>query len=384
MLVPDLGTGCPALVVLGVQGTSESSPAADPRALTGMIGQVFAPMLGSDPGIGAFTIPYDASFGGVWGTGADTTTFAASSTRAEDRLGAAAARVVAECPHTQLGVVGFSQGAGAAAGFARAVGDGIGPVDADHVAGVALLSDWTRSPGGQIPGRPGQTTPDPAPGTAGTEVSGISLPPVPSTGGIVSDAADFGDLSGRVGQYCAAGDLACDFPDHAAVVQAVAGIAAQADLGDPVSAVSSLTAVATATAARAGTAAILDDVQLGADGSVDYVPAESFCRRLADAADPRDPGPAPEAETRAASDKAAQVAAAIAADPLGQIPRLVGELGAAVAANIADNADLADPAVLSRAAGVVADHTGYGRDGTAAAAGDWFDAIAHDLEGDGR
>ncbi|MFI6368313.1 cutinase family protein [Nocardia sp. NPDC050630] len=378
--VPILSGSCPGLYVLGVQGTSESSPNADPFANSGMLGQIFEPMMAQGVDLEHATIPYDAAFGGAPGTGSGTETFANSVSAAQARLDASAAAVIAQCPGTRLAIVGFSQGGGVAADFARRTGAGEGPVSADQVAAVAVMSDWTRPNGAEpIPGRPGQVTPDAPPDTDGVATSQVRLPAVPGTGGIAADNTGFGDLTGRVGEFCAAGDLSCDAPGHAAALRTVAGIAAQADFLDPIAAVQSLGAAWSSTVAKASNQVILEDIQV-ADGQVNYLPGESVSQRLADSADPRISDPSAQ-QTEAATDKISRIATAIVADPIGQIPRLVGQIGAAVAANLADNADLANPAVLAHYGNVIANHTGYGSDGTAQQTAEWFAAVSHDLHG---
>lgn len=376
--VPISSGSCPGLYVLGVQGTSESSPSADPFANSGMLGQIFVPMMDQGVDLEHATIPYDAAFGGAPGTGSGTDTFAVSVAGAQARLDATAAAVIAQCPGTRLAIVGYSQGGGVAAEFARRTGAGDGPVSSDDVAAVAVMSDWTRPSGGEpIPGRPGQVTPDAPPGTDGAATSKVSLAPVPDTGGIAADNTGFGDLTGRVGEFCAAGDPSCDAPRHAAALRTAAGIAAQADFRDPIAAVQSLGAAWSSTVAKASNQVISEDIQI-ADGQVNYLPGESVSQRLADSADPRIPDPTAQ-QTQTATDKIGQIAAAIVADPIGQIPRLVGQIGAAVAANLADNTDLGNPAVLAHYGNVIANHTGYGSGGAAQQTADWFAAVSHDL-----
>ncbi|WP_216892141.1 cutinase family protein [Nocardia alni] len=368
---------CPGLFVLGVAGTTESSTTADPFANTGMLGRVFGPLTrGVD--VDHLTIPYAAAFGGAPGTGPNGETFAQSATDAQNRLSATAAEIAARCPSTEIGVVGFSQGAGVASAWARQVGAGHGPVDPNRIAGVATLSDWTRPPGAQtFPGRTGQMTPDPAPGTDGAAVSAIRLAPVPDSGGIDPDATGFGQLAGRVGEFCSPGDLSCDAPEHAAALRTAAELAAQSNLSNPITAVQSLGAAWATTAAKASTQVVLDDVQID-NGQVNYHPGQTVSERVAEAADPRTPAPTAQ-QTRLASGKLDRAAAAIAGDPLRQIPALAAQVGAAIGANVAANSDIVNPAVLARYAGVVTDHTGYGTDGAAQQAGNWFAAISHDL-----
>ncbi|MEV0297039.1 cutinase family protein [Nocardia sp. NPDC050710] len=375
--------GCPGLLVIGVQGTSESSPTASPTLDTGMLGTMFGPMLSRGVDIDRVYIGYSASFGGAVGTGPGVQPYADSTAQARARLDATAAEAIAQCPGTQLAVAGFSQGAAVVSGFAQDVGAGHGPVPADRIAGVALLSDPTRPSGGEpIPGRPGQVTPDPAPGTDGTTTSQVRLAPVPPSGGIADTGTHFDALEGRVGEFCAPHDLACDAPDNAAALQVAAGVAAQADLRDPITAVGSLAVAWQAAASEAGNEVILADVTVEA-GQVNYVPGKTVSQRLAEAADPTAADPGPQ-QAQAAADKTGQVVAAIAADPLGQIPRLVGQIGAAIGAELAANADLFNPATLMHYASAITSHTSYGASGQTANAADWFAAVSHDLSGERR
>ncbi|WP_433635572.1 cutinase family protein [Nocardia sp. CA-120079] len=371
-------TSCPGLMVLGVQGTGESTPAANPDVTGGMLGTMVGPMLARGVDIEQVTIPYEASFGGAPGTGEGREPFSSSVEQATARLNATAAGVVSRCPHTMLAVAGYSQGAVAAAQFAREVGEGHGPVPADRVAGVALFSDGTRPAGGApFPGAPGQLAPSPAPGTDGAATQQIRVPVPPASGGITPDEAGFGGLSGRVGEFCARRDLACDAPDHAAVLRTAAGLAARADLHDPIAAVTSLGGAWQQTTAAATAAVVLHDVQIDGNGGVNYVPAESVSDRIADAADPRTPAPGSD-RTQEAADKVGRIVAAVAADPLRQLPRLAGQIGAAIAANLAANADVLDPATIVSYADVMANHTSYGGGATEQAA-DWFTALSVDI-----
>ncbi|SUA40719.1 Cutinase [Nocardia africana] len=374
---PDAGPSCPDLYVFGVQGTSESSRTADPQSTTGMVGQIFGSIT-HDGTIGYQEIGYDAAFGGAPGTGPGQSTFTASASEAGQKLGDAATSFHAQCPATRIGFVAFSQGAGVVSDFARDVGAGRTSIPPDRVAGVAVLSDWTRPPGAEpIPGRPGQTSTDPVPGTEATASSQVQFRPVPSTAGIAPNIEDFGDLTGHVVEICIPGDLSCDAPPHAQLLRAAGGVVAQADLHDPIAAVGTLAATASAAVSNAATTAVLDDVQID-QGQVNYLPAETISARIADGADPRNGTPTPQQQQDAAA-RIAQVAAAVAADPLGQIPRLAGQIGAAIDDNLAANADLANPATLARYAGVVANHTGYANSGDTQRVATWLDALSHDI-----
>ncbi|WP_348529067.1 cutinase family protein [Nocardia brasiliensis] len=347
-----------------------------------MLGHLFGPMLAEGESVARAYVPYPASFGGAPLTGTGTAPFASSVASAQDNLASMAAQAVAQCPATQVGLAGFSGGALVVEGFAEQVGAGRGPIPAERVTGVALLSNPARAAGGDpIPGRPGQFSPDQAPGTDGSATAQIHLTPVPVSGGIAADGTDYGALTGRVAEFCAAGDLSCDAPGHAAALRTAAGLAAQADLRDPIVAASSVGAAWQASTAEASASVLLEDVTV-VDGQVNYVPEQSVSQRLAEAADPRTPVPGPD-QAAAVGEKIAQITAAVTADPLTQIPRLIGQVAAAVGTNIADNGDLFNPGVLAHYANVVGAHVGYAATGEAERAGDWFAALSRDLTGGG-
>jgi hypothetical protein len=347
---------------------------------SGMLGQVFGPVIARGISIQRAYVPYPASFGGAVLTGPGVLPFADSVAMGRANLDDMAIAAVEQCPNALLAVAGFSGGAAVVSDFAVQVGAGSGPVPAERVAAVALISNPTRrAGGGPFPGRPGQSTPSPAPGTAGAAVGGVHLPPVPASGGIAASGADFGALNGRVGEFCAPGDLSCDAPAGAALLRTAAGIAAQSVLLDPIAAVASLGGALAGAAGRARVAVVLNDVHVDS-GQVTYAPTRSITQRLADAADPRYPYPDP-GQVAAAAVKEGQVLAALAADPANQIPRLLTQVGAAVPSNIADNAALIDPATWGYYGNIVANHVGYAHTGQTQLVADWFAAISRDLAG---
>lgn len=380
---PNGGPGCPVLWVLGVQGTGESSPGASETADTGMLGAILGPVVVAVPDLVQRTyIPYSAAFGGAVGTGGGAAPYAASVGEGLAALTATAARVAADCPATALAVVGFSQGAQVVSEFARAVGAGEGPVSAERVAGIALYSDPDRAPGSPvIPGRPGQLTPDPAPGTSGVAVSGVAITTVPAAGGGIatSSGVEYGALTGRVADVCVDGDLSCAAPEHAALLRMAAQLAAQTDLRDPLAALGSIQALLSGALGEAWTPLVNNDFQIGA-GFVDYAPAASLAERIIDASDPRTPPPSPD-ETAAASARWGQITAIVASDPVGQLPKLAGQLSGAFGQLVADNADLTNPGVWLRYADIHGRHTGYAAAGQLASGIAWLTALAYDLAG---
>ncbi|WP_181724031.1 cutinase family protein [Nocardia gipuzkoensis] len=380
---PSTGPGCPVLWVLGVQGTGESSPGASPIADTGMLGFLLGPVVAAVPDLVQRTyIAYPAGFGGAVGTGGGPDSYATSVGEGLVALKATAARIAADCPGTALAVVGYSQGAQVVSDFARAVGAGEGPVPAERVAGIALYSDPDRAPGSPvIPGRPGQLTPDPAPGTSGAAVSRVAITTAPASGGGIAtgEGVEYGALTGRVADICVDGDLSCSAPERAALLRVAAQVAAQADLRDPVAALGSIQALLSGVLGDAWTTVVNNDFHIG-PGIVDYIPAASLTDRLTDASAPRTPRPDPD-QKAAAMARWGQITGVVASDPVGQLPKLAGQLSVAWGQLVGDNADLFDPAVWLRYADIHGRHTGYAAAGQLASGVAWMTALAHDLAG---
>ncbi|WP_327116464.1 cutinase family protein [Nocardia sp. NBC_01730] len=379
-----IGPGCPALYVLGVQGTGQSSPTADPLADTGVVGALIAPVLSAAPALVQRSyIPYSAGFGGaVPGGGPDP--YVVSVTDARNQLDAAARQITDTCPDTLIAGIGYSQGAQAVSSFARDVGAGAGPIAPERVAGIALYAHPDRSPDAPIfPGRPGQTVPDAAPGTSGAAVAGIVIPNPPAGGGGIADGAtSYGALTGRVADICTDGDLACSAPDRAALLRVGAEIAAQANLRDPFAAIGSLNALFSTAMGDAWTTVVLNDFQVG-PGNVDYAPQLGLAGRLIDAADPRTPAPTVEA-IGAATVRWNEITATIAGSPIILLPKLIGQLGAAWGQFGADNADLLNPAVWVHYADTVARHNNYAINGQLNSGIAWMVALARDIAGSRR
>ncbi|MGN2636479.1 cutinase family protein [Nocardia takedensis] len=372
-----IGPGCPALYVLGVQGTGQSSPTADPLADTGVVGGLIAPVLSAAPGLVQRSyIPYGAGFGGaVPGGGPEP--YAVSVTDARRRLDDAAVQIVGACPDTLIAGIGYSQGAQAVSDFAVDVGAGNGPIAADRIAGVALYANPDRAPGAPVlPGRPGQLVPDPAPGTSGAAVSQIAITNPPAGGGGIAGAVGYGELTGRVADICTNGDLACSAPDRAAFLRVGAELAAQADLRNPIAALGTLAGLLQSALGDAWNTVLLNDFHVG-PGDVDYRPQQGLAGRLVEAADPRTPTP----DGGAAAARWGEITATVAANPVVLLPKLAGQLAAAWGQLIADNADLVNPAVLLRYVDTIAAHNGYATSGQLATGVAWMVALAHDLAG---
>ncbi|MDR7172874.1 hypothetical protein J2W56_006640 [Nocardia kruczakiae] len=372
--------GCPALWVLGVQGTGQSSPTASRTDDTGVLGALLAPVSTAVPNLVQHTyIPYPAGFGGAPGAGGGPDPYTTSVTDAVTALATTAEQIASRCPATRLAMVGYSQGAQAVSQLARAIGAGNGPVPADAVAAVALYANPERRAGSPVfPGRPGQVTPDPAPGTSGAAVASVQITALPAAGGgIADDDAEYGVLTGRVLDVCVDGDLACSAPEHAALLRTGALLAAQSDLSNPVAAIAGLQHVLSQALGSAWTTVVLDDIVIGPD-TVDYSPRKSLSQRVIDAADPRVPAPPPE-RVAAAGERWNQLAATVVAHPT-EVAKLAGQLAGACGRLVADNADLANPAVWARLAATVPLHDGY-PNGQLDSGIAWLVAVAQDLSG---
>lgn len=287
---------CPALYALGVQGTGESASDAAPTTDTGMLSTVFRPlMVAAGDLVARAYVPYESSFGGaVPGSAAP---YSQSVAGGLGKLRDMAGEVIQRCAGTQLALVGYSQGADVVSQFAQQIGAGTATVPADRVAAVALFADPTRNPGAPVfPGAPDKQSPDAAPGTSGAAVAAIpALAQISADGGGIGPdrdrAASFGSLTGRVATFCVAGDLACDAPENAPILQVVANIVGQSELsgGDPVASLTSVAEALAFTAIKAGTEVINNDIQGESLSELSITPKETLSSRLAEASDPRTP-----------------------------------------------------------------------------------------------
>ena len=102
-----VGHSCPALFALGIQGTGESSPDTPATLDTGMLSQVFMPMMvkttdsAGDTLAGRAYVPYPAGFGGAV-PGANVP-YSQSVEEGLQNLIDTAAEVAQACPNTVSG-----------------------------------------------------------------------------------------------------------------------------------------------------------------------------------------------------------------------------------------------------------------------------------------
>ncbi|MFI6866648.1 cutinase family protein [Nocardia sp. NPDC050406] len=426
---------CPALYALGIQGTGESSPDAAVSTDTGMLSTVFRPMMAGAPQEGLVDrayVPYESSFGGA--VSSDTTPYMTSVSNGLNTLKSMAKSVLDRCENTRLAVTGYSQGAHVASLFAQEVGAGRGAVPADKVAAVALFGDPTRNPGAALfPGSPGKTTPDPAPGTDGTQLAAVTaVPPQAATGGGIAperdQAANFGQLTGRVASFCTSGDLACDVPNNAALLKVVANISGQVKISgaDPIGSLISIGQALAYTSIKTFTDVVNNDISGKTIGDVTYSPEKSISQRLAEASDPQATVDIPGAfqallklgtiaintvvsvaKSVLTAGNIAEIATAGLANPLAglavlgtkvvgavtqlvtptTVDNLVTSAFSAVKENLTDNQDLLDVTTWVRYWQTAQKHdysnpqgSGFG-ESPAMFVGQWFAALAVDLSG---
>ncbi|MGW5224546.1 cutinase family protein [Nocardia niigatensis] len=427
---------CPALFALGVQGTGESSPDAAVTTDTGMLSEVFRPMMAaaSDAGlVDRAYVPYEASFGGA--VSISTTTYTQSVSGGLDRLRSMAKQVTDRCPNTKLAIAGYSQGAHVASQFAQEVGAGKGTVPAERIAAVALFGDPNRNANAPLfPGKPDQKLPTAAPGTDGKSVAALGDPPATKTAsgaGIAPDSAtleNFGSLVGRVAEFCTEGDLACDTPVGAPLVRTVANIAGQTEIsaGDPIGSLKSIAEALAFTSIKTATTVVNNDVSGNSLTDLSYQPQKSISQRIADASNPSTQVDIPGAfqallkvgtiainsivavaKNILTAANITEIATAGLANPLAglavfgaklvgavttlvpptTISRLTTQAFTAVTQNVTDNKDLLDIITWVRYWDTAQKHdythaqgAGFGESPTDWV-GQWFAAVAHDLSG---
>lgn len=188
---------CPALYVVAIPGTWETSSGAAPKP--GMLTAVTDRTAGAD--IRTDYVSYPATAfpweGGVYGE---------SRAIATANAGGMIKAMADRCGATKFGIIGYSQGADAAGDLAASIGTGVGIVPADRVAAVGLISDPKRSDTDALVG----------PDVVGTGVGG------PRVGG-------FGYVSPVVRTFCAVGDLYCSTPKDDYVARLAGFLAVSSD-----------------------------------------------------------------------------------------------------------------------------------------------------------
>lgn len=279
---------CPAVHVVLVPGTSETTDWSDPnqdnhgylsnmmtpvfsavnKGFTGDKGAGFSDVLsdgkaattnagtetnGTDvPKLSRTYVPYHATAGGAWaGMGVtpgkpknfgDTTSYEESVKGGVNEAEKVIEAVAEKCPGTKIDLIGYSQGAEVASAVSRRIGAGKTSIDPEKIAGVMLFSDPTRA--GKTPaiasGADSMSSPSGTDGSAASQVlSNMSKISTPTAGGISTDKTNvdnFGDLEDRVVSWCLPGDYVCGLPADSELTRKVVALVSKIDLADPVEA----------------------------------------------------------------------------------------------------------------------------------------------------
>jgi hypothetical protein len=202
---------CPDVQVIAVPGTWESKsnddpyhPTANPNSL--ML-KISAPLQRAFPAsrVNVWTTPYVAQFSNPVAIPPDgQASYTASRTEGNDKTVAQIKKVYQRCQLTGFLLMGFSQGAVIAGDIASTIGNGQGPIPADNVLGVGLISDPRREPGDAR--------------TVGPNPSGVGVEA--ALGGFTFGGLDlrgkrdggFGTLKDRTYSLCGEHDPICNEP----------------------------------------------------------------------------------------------------------------------------------------------------------------------------
>lgn len=190
--------GCTQYTAVLAPGTWETNPAADPYQPVGMLAPV-GDGLRSELGNQVTVIypPYEAS---AFDQGA-------SYTQSKSTLVTEINEILSGlCASTQVLLGGYSQGADGMGDVASEIGNDAGPISADRVLAVGLLSDPRRDP---------ESTQELGPQQPGHGLAGVR-------------PQGFGALAGKVRTICGEGDLYCSVSESAspfisAIGQTLAG-----------------------------------------------------------------------------------------------------------------------------------------------------------------
>lgn len=179
---PSMPRGCATTFNLIIPGTWETSETADPSVPVGMLAPIAQAIKDKHRDAEVYTLPYMARAFDNGHSYADSK--ATGVNNAKKVLGDYAAK----CRGVKFTISGYSQGAAAAGDLAADIGNGRGPVPAEQVLAVGLLSD-------------------PGAGTKGAATVG---PKTQGATGIADPRPEgMGALSGRVASICAEDDLYC-------------------------------------------------------------------------------------------------------------------------------------------------------------------------------
>ncbi|WP_019201319.1 cutinase family protein [Tsukamurella sp. 1534] len=202
---------CPDVQVISVPGTWESKSTDDPYNPTfnpnSLMLKISAPLQKAFPDSRAdvWTTPYVAQLSNPVAIPPDgQASYEKSRTEAYDKSIAKITKVYEKCKLTGFVLMGFSQGAVVAGDIAGEIAAGKGPIPAENVLGVGLISDPRREPGDA-------PTAGPNPPGVGVEKAygGFAFGSLALRGG---RPGGFGVLKDRTVSLCGMRDPICNQP----------------------------------------------------------------------------------------------------------------------------------------------------------------------------
>ncbi|WP_115685718.1 cutinase family protein [Corynebacterium senegalense] len=219
---------CPAVQVVSVPGTWESSatddpfnPQANPYSFMLSITKPLQDAYSIDD-VRVWTTPYTAQFRNIQ-TEAGRAEMTYDDSRAEGtaRVNGELAFVNETCPSTKFIVMGFSQGAVIAGDIANQIGTRANAVPPEKLLGAVMIADGRRengvgvNPGVQVPGIGAEIALQPI-----NRVVQAVTPGATMTG---ARPGGFGEVADRSFEICAPNDSVCDAPQDMGTLLARAG-----------------------------------------------------------------------------------------------------------------------------------------------------------------
>lgn len=208
---------CPAVEVVSVPGTWESSADDDPfnpqvNPASYMLTITKPLQEAYDIGrVRVFTVPYTAQFRNIQTErGRAEMTYDDSRAEGTAKLSGELRFVAQTCPTTKFIIAGFSQGAVIAGDVTSQIGNSAGPIAPERLLGAVMIADGRRengvgvNPGVDVKGTGAEIALQPLQRVADTVTPGATLTgPRPGGFGVVAD---------RAYEICAPDDTVCDAP----------------------------------------------------------------------------------------------------------------------------------------------------------------------------
>ncbi|WP_342318572.1 cutinase family protein [Corynebacterium mayonis] len=225
---PEAPAWCPAVQVVSIPGTWESSqeddpfnPQANPYSFMLSITQPLQQQYPIEQ-VRVWTTPYTAQFRNIQTDhGRREMTYDASRAEGTARTNGELNFVAETCPATKFIVMGFSQGAVIAGDITNQIGTGNHKVSPDRLLGAVMIADGRRengvgvNPGVDLPGVGAEIALKPF-----NQVVQAVTPGATMTG---ARPGGFGQVADRAYEICAPNDTVCDAPQDAGTLVARAG-----------------------------------------------------------------------------------------------------------------------------------------------------------------